>query len=363
MPTNHKILITVPNLSGIGGVTSFWNALFKSFKNYKEINFKALEIGGHGKNIFGPIIDQWRFHKSCTNKIDRALINPSLLNRSFFRDGLFAKQLSSKKIPFIVFFHGWDLEFEKVVDKRYINFFLNSFGKAETIFTLSQDFKNKMIEWGYRGEIIVETTTVDDALLSNFLFGNREKSLKIKKTIKILFLARIVKTKGVFRTIEAFKNLLKEIENIELIIAGEGEDFDEVKRVSSDIKNIHVVGNVQGQAKIDIFEECDIYCFPTNYGEGLPISVLEAMLFGMAIITTDDGGLKYFFQDEKMGYQVNPTDIDELTKKLKKLILNREKIMHFGKFNFNYAQEHLTNSTTAKRLYPYLTRENSNVNR
>lgn len=363
MTTKHKVLISVPSLSGTGGVTSFWNALFKSFKEYKDIEFKILEIGGHGKNIFGPIVDQWRFHNSCTKEIDIALINPSLLNRSFFRDGLFAKQLSSKNIPFIVFFHGWDLEFEKVVERRYINFFLNSFGKAKTIFTLSQDFKEKMIEWGYRGEIRVETTTVDDSLISNFSFEDREKNLKRKKSIKILFLARIVKTKGVFRTIEAFKNLSKEIDNIELIIAGDGEDFDEVKRVSSGIKNIHIVGNVQGQEKIDIFKECDIYSFPTNYGEGLPISVLEAMLFGMAIITTNDGGLKYFFQDEKMGYQIDPTDIDELTKRLKRLILNRDKILEFGKFNFNYAQEHLTNTTAVKRLYPYLTREKSHVNR
>jgi glycosyltransferase involved in cell wall biosynthesis len=363
MPINQKILISVPGLSGIGGVTSFWNALFNSFKDYRDIHFKILEIGGHGKNILGPIMDQWKFHKSCTTEIDSALINPSLLNKSFFRDGFFAKQLSSKKIPFIVFFHGWDLDFEKVVEKRYINFFLNSFGQAETIFVLSEDFKKKIIEWGYQGEIVVETTMVDGSLISDFSFKEREEDINKKETIKILFLARIVRTKGVFRTIEAFKNLSKEVDNIELIIAGEGEDFDEVKQVSSDTKNIHVIGNVQGQAKIDIFKACDIYCFPTNYGEGLPISVLEAMLFGMAVITTHDGGLKYFFQDEKMGYRVDPTDIDELTEKIKILVQNREKIIEFGKFNFNYAQEHLTNTTAAKRLYPYLKRESNNVNK
>jgi len=362
MLINNKILISVPKLSGIGGVSSFWNSLFKAFESFNDIHFKVLEIGGNGKNLLGPIIDQWRFHNSCTSEIDVALINPSLLNKSFFRDGLFAKQLTFKKIPFIVFFHGWDLDFEKIVDKHYINFFLKSFGQAETIFTLSQNFKDKIIEWGYKGEIIVETTTVDDSLISNFSFEKREKSLAVKKTIKILFLARIVRTKGVFRTIEAFKNLSKNLDNIELVIAGEGEDFEEVKAVADNIKNIRIVGNVQGQAKIDIFEECDIYCFPTNYGEGLPISVLEAMLFGMAIITTDDGGLKEFFQNEKMGYKVNPTNIKELEEKIKTLILNREKIIEFGEFNFNYAQKHLTNTIAAQRLYPYLKRE-KNVNR
>ena len=362
MQDNNKILISVPGLAGIGGVSSFWNSLFKSFENFNDIHFKILEIGGHGKNLLGPIMDQWRFHKSCTPEIDSALINPSLLNKSFFRDGLFAKQLSSKKIPFIVFFHGWDLDFEKTVDNRYRKFFLNSFGQAKTIFTLSQDFKDKIIEWGYKGEIVVETTMVDNSLISNFSFENRVANMTTKKTIKILFLARIVRTKGVFRTIEAFKNLSREMDNIELVIAGDGEDLDEVKEVSKGIENIRIVGNVQGQAKIDLFEECDIYSFPTNYGEGLPISVLEAMLFGMAVITTHDGGLKYFFQNEEMGYTVNPTDISELEMKLKTLILNREKIIEFGKFNFDYAQKNLTNTNAAKRLYPYLKGE-SNVNK
>ena len=361
MLTNTKILISVPDLSGIGGVSSFWNALFKSFKNFNDIHFKILEIGGHGKNLIGPIVDQWRFHKSCTLDINKALINPSLLNKSFFRDGLFAKQLHSKEIPFIVFFFFFDLDFEKRVTKRYVNFFLQSFGQAETIFTLSHYFKDKIIEWGYRGEVIVETTMVDEALISNFSFKKKEEHLMKKESIKILFLARMVRTKGVFRTIEAFKNLSKKFENIELIIAGEGEDFEEVKKVTANINRIRVVGNVQGQAKIDLFTQSDIYCFPTNYGEGLPISVLEAMLFGMAIITSDDGGLKYFFQDGKMGYRVEPTDIKDIEEKIETLVLDREKIKQFGQFNFNYAQKHLTNTIVAQRLYPYLKREN-NVN-
>jgi glycosyltransferase involved in cell wall biosynthesis len=354
-----NILLTAPNLSSVGGVSNFLNSLLLSFKKFDDINFKVLEIGGHGKNIVGPVIDQLSLNRALKDDIDLALINPSLLFRSFFRDGAFAKQLARKKIPFIAFFHGWDLDFEKRVDRRYVNFFLNSFGKAETIFVLSPDFKDKIIEWGYRGEIVVETTMVDDSLISNFSFEERREKIASQKTTKILFLARIVRTKGVFRTIEAFKSLSKDLENIELIIAGDGEDLEEVKRVVSGTKNIKIVGRVQGQAKIDLFKECDIYSFPTNYGEGLPVSILEAMLFGMAIITTHDGGLKYFFQNRKMGYIVNPTDINELEEKLKILVLNRKKIIQFGEFNFDYAQKHLTNTITAKRLYPHLKRENN----
>ncbi len=351
-----RILVTVPNLATLGGVSTFWNSLLLAFQKFKDIEFVPLEIGGHGKNPVTPLLDQWNFNKSLKSDIELVFLNPSMVIKSFFRDGFFAKQLNAKKVPFVVFFHGWDLDFEKSVDKHHVNFFLNSFGKAETIFVLSKDFKDKIISWGYQGRVVVETTMVDETLISNFTMEKRVEALATKKRIKILFLARIVREKGVFRTIEAFKNLSKDIDNIELVIAGDGEALDEVKALTSDIENISVLGRVQGQEKIDIFKNSDIYVFPTNYGEGLPISVLEAMLFGMAVITTHDGGLKYFFEDHKMGYVVDPTDISALEKCMRELVLDREKMLEFGKFNFDYAQKYLTNSTIAQRLYPHLKR-------
>jgi N-acetylglucosaminyldiphosphoundecaprenol N-acetyl-beta-D-mannosaminyltransferase len=333
--------------------------MFDSFSKFSNIEFKVIKIGNCGKNIFGPPIDQWRFYKFCTNDIDLVILNPSILSRAFFREGLFAKQLISKKIPFIAFFHGWDLDFEKRVDKHYTNFFLNSFGHAEKIITLSKEAKKKIIEWGYKGEVIIETTIVDSSLIYDFSFDKKIEEQDLSQRVRILFLARMEKEKGIFELIEAFEHLHKEFKHIELTIAGNGDAFEEVEKRISNIKNIKLVGHIEGDEKANIFKESDIYCLP-SYSEGLPVSVLEAMAFGLPVVTTNVGGLKDFFQEEKMGYTAIPKDTEDLIKKIKLLLLNYSKITKIGEFNFNYAKRYLTSNMVSKRLYKHIVNNKEN---
>jgi len=351
----NNILLIVGDLSTPGGVSVFWNSLLSAFHKKDDFNFDILEIGGHGKNIFGPILDQWKVHKNIkSNKTTQlAVINPSLLNRSFFRDGLFAKQLANK-LPFIVIFHGWDLDFEATVTKKYINFFLTSFGQAEKIFVLSDDFKNKIIEWGYKGEIILITTTVDATLANNFSLKEKfEKSKTDTSSKKILFLSRIIKEKGIFELVNAFENLNKRIENLELIIAGDGEAFDQLKALVKNKRNIKLTGHVEGEEKITLLKESDIYILP-SYTEGLPISVLEAMLFGLPVITTKVGGLKKFFNDDKMGYFIEPKSTTDIENKIELMLSNSDKLKEISKFNYKYAQKNLTNDVIANSISIHL---------
>jgi len=381
-----NILLIVGNLSTPGGVSVFWNSMLNAFKKSDEFHFKTIEIGGHGKNILGPLYDQWKIHKelSSNNQTQLAIINPSLLNRSFFRDGLFAKQLSKKGLPFIVFFHGWDLEFEAKVTLKYSNFFLKSFGQAKKIFVLSEEFKEKIVEWGYKGEVVVITTTVDANLVKNFSQEERVQRYRNNTTIKILFLSRIVKEKGVFELIEAFEQINKKIKHIKLnflqnslesetlvpnkarlkpsvpsftrcllTIAGDGEAFEELKSRVEGKESIELKGYVEGEKKIAILSDADLYILP-SYTEGLPISVLEAMLFGLPVITTKVGGLKRFFQESKMGYFIEPKSSKSIEDAILKILKNRTILEDTSHFNYQYTQKYLTNNVVAQNLSKHL---------
>jgi glycosyltransferase involved in cell wall biosynthesis len=350
----NNILIATPKLSTSGGVSSFWNALLPILETYEDISIDSLEIGGHRKNILGPILDQWNFKKKLNKQLDLVFLNPSLGSRSFFRDALFAKQLVKRDIPFVVFFHGWSLEFEKKVTDKYVNFFITTIGQAKKIFVLSQDFKDKIVQWGYTGEVIVETTNVDASLIGNFSLDEKISEIQSADKIKILFLARLLREKGVFETVEAFRRISNKYKNVELTIAGDGKDLDELKQYVQNDKKIIVAGYVEGQQKVDLFNDSHIYCFPTFYGEGLPTSILEAMAFGMPVITTNMGGLKEFFKDGQMGYFVEPKNINNLEKKLEQLLLNKENIIEIGKYNHAFAKDKLLNTVVAKRLHQYM---------
>ncbi|HIP33170.1 MAG TPA: glycosyltransferase family 1 protein [Bacteroidia bacterium] len=351
-----NILIPMPNKVHKGGICSYWSAMFNSFKKISDIEFKVVKIGNRGKNVFGPPLDQWKFHKACSADIDLVILNPSVLNKAFFREGLLAKQLIAKKIPFMAFFHGWDLDFEKRVTERYQKFFLNSYAHAEKIITLSPEAKNKIIDWGYKGEVLVETTVVASTLIENFSIEEKLLRKKSIEKIQILFLARMEKEKGIFELIDAFQELSLKIPNLELILAGKGTAYDAVVKYVGTSENIKFVGHIEGEAKAAIFRESDIYCLP-SYSEGLPVSVLEAMAFGLPIVTTSVGGLKYFFKEGKMGYFCMPKERKSLKNALEALILNPNTMLEMAHFNFEYAQKHLMSDAISKRLYGHLTLE------
>jgi len=347
-----NILVTVSKLSLTSGVSAFWNGLFKAFKKYDDISFKALEIGGHGYNLLGPLLDQWRFNRALDETTSLVCLNPSLIKRSFFRDGLFAKQCIRKGKPFVVFFHGWELDFEEEVTQKYQKFFHNSFGKATKIFVLSEDFKTRLLDWGYSGEVIVERTNVDEELIEDFSMEERVNNFDNLHPFKILFLARLIKEKGIFELLEAVKILTTRGVNLELIVAGDGRDFELLQEKVKGMKNIRVLGDVRGEDKIALFKESHCYLLP-SYTEGLPISLLEAMLFGLPVISTNVGGLKYLIEEEKMGYFVESQSVESLVEKLELLMQNQEEILNISAYNFEYAKHNLTNSVMAKRLHQH----------
>lgn len=347
-----NVLISVPNLSKTGGVSSYWNSILPELNNFTDIKIQRIEVGGNGKNIFGLINDQLRFKKKLNQNIDLVVLNPSLGFRSFFRDAFLARSLVKSKISFLVFFHGWNLDFEKSIDKNYKRFFLNSFGKANTIIVLSRDFEDKLNSWGFKGRVIVETTTLDSSLINDFSIQNKIEKINLSNKIKILFLARLEKEKGIFETINAFKEISSIHNNMELTIAGDGMVFNEVKKCVINENNISIIGYVEGQTKVDILKDNHIYCLP-SYSEGLPITVLEAMAFGMPILTTKVGGLKEFIEEGKMGFFVNVKNIKDLEEKFKFFINNKNKIIEMGQYNHSYAKQNLLNIVVAKRIKKY----------
>ena len=352
--TLNKILITLPALHGQGGVASYYNSILPHLQKHSPV-IKTLEIGSWGNKIFflQPLQDQFSFQQACKKKPQLIHVNPSLGSKSFWRDGLFAWQAKRNKIPLLVFFRGWNHDFAKVVEKRYLPFFKNTFAKADGFIVLASDFENQLRKWGVTAPIYIETTAVDEELVKNYQFPEREILGTHLAKPKILFLSRLEKEKGVFETIDAVRILVNQGTRIRLSIAGDGSAKNKAEQYVESLKltgSISFLGYVRGEDKINAFKQHDIYCFPTSHGEGLPNSVLEAMAFGMPIISTHVGGLKDIFQDGKMGFTLTNTKPTTIANQLQRLIDHPELNQQISTFNFNYAKEHFMASKVAARI-------------
>lgn len=356
MYEKKKVLITLPGLQDPGGVAAFYNSLLPHLGN-EEFTVTTFEVGStrnRGKRMY-PIADQLSFGWSLKKyRQDLVHINPSLNFKSFMRDGLLIYQAKLQKLPVLVFFHGWSNDFEQLLSKRLLGFFKKTFGKADTFIVLSGKFKKILQDWGLTQPIYLGTTNVDDSLLERISIEEKLKDIQQTARTRILFLSRLEREKGVFETIDAVVLLLQKGLSVTLSIAGDGqlraEILDYIDSLGPLKKHVRSIGYVSGQDKANVFFEHDIFCFPTYYNEGLPTSVLEAMAFGLPVVTRPVAGIDDIFREEKMGFLCHGKTPEEIAGALEKLITNKSLRLKISQYNHTFAKEHFMASVVAKKM-------------
>lgn len=346
-----KVIILVPKTDLIGGIANY----YASLRPYLPSDIKYFVRGGRGyknKTIRGLFIiyDIIRFSVVLLfSEPDLVVINTSIGKDGLRRDSVLlriAKNVFQKKS--IVFFRGWENTFFQ--KNRVPNWFSNTFLQCDKIIVLSNEFKNQLINIGYSGQIILETTVVDRQLLFTKSSIPRPES-----AFSILFLSRIEVDKGIYDILEAVKMLQNGNDDIFLDIAGEGSEIAKAKKYveNEKIENVTFHGFVNGFAKAELFRTASVYVFPSSHGEGMPNSVLEAMAFGLPVLTTRVGGIADFFNEGEMGFYIESRNIPNLNAQLLKLINSPDLCNRISNYNKEYARNEFFSDKVAARLISY----------
>jgi len=114
-----------------------------------------------------------------------------------------------------------------------------------------------------------------------------------KKSAKtIVYIGRLEKRKGVRYLLDAFAQLRKSHDNVQLIIAGDGRLKTGLQsRVKKyDIPDVSFVGFVSDAEKIRLLQTADVYSTPALYGESFGIVLLEAMAASCVIVAGNNPG-------------------------------------------------------------------------
>lgn len=341
-----KILINTPSLSLLGGVSNHYLGL----KDYWTENVKYNTVGKRsnktGSGLLWLPYDILKFvFRLLTFHPDVVLLNPSLGYSALKRDFIFLNIAHFCGFKVAIMIHGFDWNYAKIVDKSWISRNLN---KSILVFVLAHIFKKELQEWGVKCPIILTTTKVDDKLLENY------SSLKSRsgKVSKILFLARIERTKGVFTAVDSFCILKKKYKNLTLAIAGNGNDLVELEKYvkEKNIPDVCFCGRLDGMEIANAYKNADLFLFPTYYGEGMPTVVLEAMVFGLPIFTRNVGGLPDFFENEKMGFITDSLDPVDFANAMEKYIEDTQLTKRVSDYNAQYACSHFMASKVAKDM-------------
>ncbi|MCX2980995.1 glycosyltransferase [Halieaceae bacterium IMCC14734] len=316
-----------------------------------------MEIGGTHSSLglLHPLMDQIRFFGALRRfKPDIVHVNPSLGLKSVLRDGMFISQAVFFGSPIVVFFHGWDKSFEAILEKRWLFLFRRVYFKASTLVVLASSFQSKLLQWDVKGPVRLATTTVSSDLVYGFSIEDKLAAMRDESTLSVLFLARLARDKGALESMEAISKLRLEGHPIRITVAGDGEDMAEVKAFARlhdpGGHYIDVVGDVRGDEKKQLLASHHIYSFPSTYGEGMPTSVLEAMAFGMAVVTCPVGGIKDFFVEPDMGVIVAHRNSDDVAAGIKRLIADPDSLYRIAEANHDYANRNFMAPNAARFL-------------
>lgn len=351
-----RVLVTVPPLDRPGGVANYYLTL----RNYFPDNIEYFTAGSQADNqgvlatTTRLLSDYYKFYKRIRRgNYDLVHLNPSLGPKAIIRDGIFLLITKALGYKSVVFIRGWDAGFERTLRKYWLAVFRYVYRKADAVIVLGDEFRNKLVEMGCTQEIYIETTVVDDTVFSSRNNADtRDDGAGKAGLLNILTLTRIEKAKGIYEVIEAYRILKQKFPLITLTMAGDGIDLKALKEYVRlhEIMDVTFPGYVRDDLKKAIYEDADIYFFPTSYGEGMPNAVLEAMAYGLPVITRPVGGMKDFFQNGKMGYMTSSTAPEEFAALIEDLLKDPELRRRISLFNRDYALNHFTASSVAGRL-------------
>ena len=340
----NKIIITTPDLSKSGGVSSFVNALKGKWGLEEYYFIRGGKEGTILSKILFTLIDLLNFSLlSLNNKKSIFFINTSLNKNAFKRDRLFLMTLKAIGIKPNIFIHGFDIEFFKSINKNKLGILEN----ADNIFVLSKQGKELLLDSIQNSNIYIETT-VADSDFSNFKFSKKQFQ---ENQISVLFLSRLEKAKGIWQTIDAFSKIIKETNNLKLEIVGYGTEELAIKEKLEAIKsnNIAYSGKKVGKDKIESFDRNHIYILPSDT-EGLPITIVEAMFAGMPIICTKVGAIPDFFINNEMGILLENNSAEEIKKSILTLVSDRNKLENISNFNKDYANNNFHPEIVVNRI-------------
>ncbi len=238
-----------------------------------------------------------------------------------------------------------------LLQKKIRNF---SIKRSDIVVTPSQHLKNFVIDLGYKNKIESINNGVKMPKESTKIFQNDQ--------LNITILSRLVHHKNIDKVIKAISNLNNPF--IKLNIVGEGPEMDRLKSISlksDDKDNIVFHGKLNREDINSIFLNSDLYIQASNY-EGLPHSLLEAMSFGIPVLSTPVGECKGILGNEDRGYMLDlPVTQENIEYKIAKIMSEKDiavikgqkgKDFVFEKYNFkntfNLYKKLFTNLLEAK---------------
>ncbi|MDB9805163.1 glycosyltransferase family 4 protein [Porticoccaceae bacterium] len=280
----------------------------------------------------------------CVRPIEIIHIHSASRN-SFLRKSIFVLLGSIFRKKIILHIHSGHFEGWFLQNRRYVNFILLH---VDLMIGLSESMVRFFNEELGHSSVVMLGNPVPKP-------NNARQSSRFAG-VHALFLGDVIEQKGVFDLVDAVSKLPRIIrKGLRITIGGNGE----LRKLEAMISEagleevFELAGWVVGAEKKRLFSTCDFYILP-SYHEGLPVSIIEAMSYGMPILSTSVGGIPEIVIDGENGRLVEPGNVEELTFALEWFITHPDTLLSMGMNSLKRGEEFYSPKVIEKLEYIYI---------
>ena len=330
---NHQLHVAIATPLGRGGHGGIDRLMWQVADNINEadtsVRLHMLVTRGQG-HILGSIYWMLRALATmlclhATGRIDILHINLSRRGSTYRKIILcaFARMCG---VPYVIHLHGsgYDDYWSKASPalNRQIG---RIFAGARCIIVMAPVWRSVVIEQN-------ASLSSRVVILPNATPGSRRPRIcNADGQVRILFLGKLAEHKGVPQLVEALGRL-SQLPNWRATLAGDGD----VKKTRAAIAarglsdRVEIPGWIEPAGVESLVSHADILVLP-SLRENFPMSVIEGMAAGLAVVATPVAAVEDIIEHERTGLLVPACDVTALAKALRRLIEDpvlREELGH-----------------------------------
>lgn len=315
-------------------------------ENHLNNRLKIFRIGPATNfyNIFGRVC--WLLSVIITVFKNHPKRKYSIIHAHAYIAGLPAKILSLFiKLPVIFTVHGCNnLDLGRLNLTTYIENILLTKIKYDIEISVGRNFlKHKNVN----NNIFIVPNGV------NIKAFDQAKSGRLRPNIlKILWVGRYDKMKGLGILINAYANILKINKNFELFLVGDGPEKNNISKLIDAlcIRNyVKIINKKKYQGLIKIYKSADIFIL-TSLSEGQPVTILEAWAAGLPVIATDVGDNRYFIKNQVNGWLIKPDSVSSIIQALIEA-KDSKKLIKMGKSGYQLVKKYYSWELTTQKIH------------
>lgn len=161
--------------------------------------------------------------------------------------------------------------------------------------------------------------------------------------LRILYMSNLIPKKGYSELAEAFFSLSEDDKSkLQIDFAGKFDTEEQkaifLKKISG-FDQVSYHGVVDEERKKRLFSQAHVFCLPTSYFEGQPISILEAYASGCVVVTTAQSGILDIFEPGLNGFVIEPESPSSIKKVIERLFNQKDEIHNMASYNLLVAYQ------------------------